>query len=264
MSPIGSTLRAADRKHRLLPDMVVPILPNTQCSSEKRPPIRPNSAFPLPNCFHWIENITKIRVRRRPNGKLFDNSRSIRLNGKQHVALQRAFSDDYDRRVNAPSNSGDDSASSTTGYAPSRTGTHPVIPPDALQDPKVRQACSPLGPPLRPLPSPGSASSSEGFQMSTTSQHDGSPRPRVVRILPTHSESDSDRSGSSSRTDLDEKKQSIVEEISELNLFGWDPDPTFPLIPLVDLWLERSTYRWTTSQVPSTGTRKKSRLCREC
>ncbi|PIL33674.1 hypothetical protein GSI_04298 [Ganoderma sinense ZZ0214-1] len=42
----------------------------------------------------------------------------------------------------------------------------------------------------------------------------------------------------SQTSELDEKKQAIVEEISELNLLGWNPDPRFPLIPLVDLWLE--------------------------
>ena len=38
--------------------------------------------------------------------------------------------------------------------------------------------------------------------------------------------------------DFDKDQRAIVKEISRLSLFGWDPDPAVPLIPLVDLWLE--------------------------
>ena len=238
----------------MLPDMVVPIFPNTQCSSENRPPILPTSTFPLPNCFHWIENITKIRVQRRPHGELFDNSRSVRLNGRQHFALQRAFSDDYDRVVSSSaSDSGDDNTSATEGYAPSRTRSHLVIPSYALHDPKVRQACSPLGPLVHHRPSPDPAARSYDSQMSSGSplRSDDSSHRRIIHRLPTLSESSSNSSGISSQTDLDEKKQAIVEEISELNLLGWDPDPKFPLIPLVDLWLELEEHIPANGEIPS-------------
>ena len=35
-----------------------------------------------------------------------------------------------------------------------------------------------------------------------------------------------------------------------MNIFGWDPDPTFPLIPLVDLWLDLEEHL-TPENIPS-------------
>ncbi|KAI1786332.1 hypothetical protein LXA43DRAFT_59437 [Ganoderma leucocontextum] len=237
MSPISSTLRAEDRKNRLLPDMVVPIFPNTQCSSEIKSPVRPTPSFPSSNCFHWMENVTNVRVRRSPSGELFDNARAVSLDAEQHVALQNAFSDEYDRVDGLLSDDSDDSASSASASTSSRAESFPSIPPDALLDPKVLQACSPLDPSSYPLPPSDYTSSTGDTQASIPPQSDNSSRRRVHRPG-TPSETDSGSSGSSSEADLKENTSSTAEELYALNLFGWDPDPTVPLIPLVDLWLE--------------------------
>ncbi len=153
--------------------MVVPIFPNTQYSSEKRPPVRPTGNFPFRHCFHWIDNLTNIRVRRRDDGKLFDDSCAVSLNGGQHVAIQLAFSDDYERANELLSDDGDDAASSTSGSTPSRTSSVRSIPPDALHDPKVLQACSPLDPSFYPRPP---STSSCDTDASTPPQSDNSSR----------------------------------------------------------------------------------------
>ncbi|PIL33676.1 hypothetical protein GSI_04300 [Ganoderma sinense ZZ0214-1] len=232
MSPIASSLRAEDRQNGLLQDMVVPIYPNTQHSSQKRPPVRPSGTFPASNCFHWIDTLTNVRVRRRPEGELFDDAQTVSLTGRQHVAIQMAFSDDYARadKLLSTEGPGDDSESSASGSSSSSKSSVRSIPPDALHDPKVRQACSPVDLALCP-PSP-SASSGDS-EVPIPPQSDDSSRRGAVR-RPATPDSDS-----SSGSDLDEDvRQSIAREISGLNLFGWEPDPTVPLIPLVDLWLD--------------------------
>ena len=202
--------------------MVVPIFPNTQFSSEKRPPVRPSGRFPFSRCFHWIDNLTNIRVRRRHDRQLFDDAHAASLNGQQHVAIQMAFSDDYDRAEKSlldDSASDDDASSSSSsaeGSTSSRASSVRSIPPDALDDPKVRQACCPLDP-------PPSYTSSGASEAPVPPQSNDSSRCHAVRRPATPDS---------------EEKQSIVEDISGLNLFGWDIDPTVPLIPLVDLWLE--------------------------
>ncbi|KAM5537959.1 hypothetical protein V8D89_008435 [Ganoderma adspersum] len=232
ISPIGSSLRVEDKKNGLLPEMVVPIFPNTQFSTEKRPPVRPSRSFPSSHCFHWIDSLTNIRVRRRLDRQLFDDASAVSLNGQQHVAIQMAFSDDYERadRLLSDDSLSDDNASLVSGSTSSQASSVRSIPPDALHDPKVRQACSPLDPALYPPPPSISSGNSE---VPIPPQSDDSFRRRVVH-RPATPDSDS-----SSDMDLDdEMRQSVARDIAGLNLFGWDPDPTVPLIPLVDLWLE--------------------------
>nr|VWO99202.1 Uncharacterized protein [Ganoderma boninense] len=230
-SPIASSLRAEDKENGLLPDMVVPIYPNTQHSSEKRPPVRPSGNFPATNCFHWIDALTNVRVRRRPHGESFDDTRAVSLNGRQHVAIQMAFSDDYNRADKWLSDQGvcDDGESSASGSSSSSTSSVRSIPPDALHDPKVRQACSPLDFALYPPPTPTSSGDSD------------------APIPPQSDDSDSSSDSDHER----DVQRSIAREISGLNLFGWDPDPTVPLIPLVDLWLELDEHICAEDDLPS-------------
>lgn len=212
--------------------MVVPIFPNTKCSSEKRHPVRPTGSFPSSKCFHWADNVTNVRVRQRQNGKFFDDAHAVSLSGEQHVAIQLAFSDDYDRADELLSDDSTDSALSASGSVPSGTSSC-SLPPDTLRNPKVLQACYPLDPLLYPLPSSVSTSSNDTqVSMPPLSNHSSVDR----TASPSESGADSSRSGSG--VDFDKDQRAIVKEISGLSLFGWDPDPAVPLIPLVDLWLE--------------------------
>lgn len=61
--------------------MVVPIFPNTQFSSEKRPPVFPQGTFPSSMCLHWIANVSTIRVRQRHYAELYDDACAVSLNG---------------------------------------------------------------------------------------------------------------------------------------------------------------------------------------
>ena len=131
-----------------------------------------------------------------------------------------AFSNDYNRAGKSQSDdsaSDDDaSSSSSEGSISSRASSVRSIPPGVLDDPKVRQACCSLDP-------PPSYTLSGDSEASVPPQSNDSSRRHAARRPATPDS---------------EEKQSIVEDISGLNLFGWDIDPTVPLIPLVDLWLE--------------------------
>ncbi|KAI0326071.1 hypothetical protein GY45DRAFT_1356434 [Cubamyces sp. BRFM 1775] len=94
VSPVGTTLRPEDPSHGITADMAIPIFPNTQ-HPRSRPPIQPKTPFPFPNCYHWIENDTTVRVRRKD--EQYDDTNAVELSAMQHVMIDIGFSDDYKR-----------------------------------------------------------------------------------------------------------------------------------------------------------------------
>lgn len=74
--------------------MVIPIFPNTH-HPRGRPPIRPETPFPFPNCYHWIENDATVRIRRKD--EQYDDTNAVKLSAMQHVMIDIGFSDDYKR-----------------------------------------------------------------------------------------------------------------------------------------------------------------------
>ena len=109
---IANTLCPEDRKNGILPDMVIPIFPNTQCSSDTRPVIRPLQNFPFPNCFHWLESLSYIRMRR--HSPFVDDSRAIRLDSEQNHATSWTFRQDFDRMAAVLSQGEPDGSSSSS------------------------------------------------------------------------------------------------------------------------------------------------------
>ena len=227
-------------------------------SSEQRPPVQPTTSFPFPNCFHWIDNVTNIRVRRPPHGELFDNSRAISLGPEEHVSLQCTFSDDYDRVEEVPSDDKDDESkpSSSSSW---RTGSTAAVPFYALRDPvtfpEVLKACTPLDVSTYQSSPPSTTSSASSdlvrSQRSSDRFNRDTPHPRSASPRPSDSPGyDSDESRSTSNAEFKEKSSHQDAELFALNIFGWDPDPTFPLIPLVDLWFELEEHL-TADTIPS-------------
>nr|VWP01925.1 Candidapepsin-4 (EC (ACP 4) (Aspartate protease 4) (Secreted aspartic protease 4) [Ganoderma boninense] len=233
--PIGNTLRPEDRKKGLLADMVIPIFPNTQCSSATRPSIRPTPDFPFPNCFHWIDSITDVRVRR-PACGFTDDSRAIRLESPQHHATRRTFKQDYVRMDEVLDNEGEEE--------PVVTRPPAMVPAWALRDPIIRKACCAFDPsqflraprdPVRALTPALDRDSSSSVPLDTSSLpvcQPGDEKPANCV--------ESEKSG----------ELTTAADIFSWNIFGWDPDPTFPLIPLVDLWCELDEHL-TAEDIPS-------------
>ena len=219
----------------MLPEMVIPIFPNTQCSSDTRPPIRPTPDFPFPNCFHWMDTITNIRIRRPASG-FMDDSQAIRLEPQQHHATIDTFMQDYPRMNEVMLEEGDDD---TEDELPDE------VPTWALGDPVVRRACCSFDPseyrrPVEepaeaPMTPPGSGSSSSGSS--------------VVAL--THTAPPAYDAKDAKHVDgWEEDEKGTVADIFKLNIFGWDPDPTFPLVPLVDMWFELDQHL-TAEDIPS-------------
>ena len=75
-----------------MPDMVAPIAPNT---FQGRPSVQPLMPFPFPNCYHWIETETTVRVKVHP--EKYDHTRAVCLNTHEHIKLLSSFTDDYAR-----------------------------------------------------------------------------------------------------------------------------------------------------------------------
>ena len=92
ISPIGTTLRPANDEDGITPDMVTPIAPN---ASHGRRAVNPATPFPFPNCYHWIDNRTSVRIKVRPED--YDHARVVRLDSREHIALGKSFADDYVR-----------------------------------------------------------------------------------------------------------------------------------------------------------------------
>ncbi|KAM5537845.1 hypothetical protein V8D89_008487 [Ganoderma adspersum] len=229
LTVIGSTLCPADRQNGILPDMVVPIFPNTQCSSDTRQPIHPLRDFPFPNCFHWINANTYVRMRRH-SAPFVDDSRAIRLDSDQDYAALWTFRQDYERMKTLPPNHDSDDSSSIASSSEEESS---AVPSWALQDPIVREACS-------------SVEFSEWQRWrDAMAGADVQERPRKPS-LPGDTTSGSDTAS----TAVVEDALGPPEISYPANASRWNVDPTIPLYPLVDFWFELEEHL-TAESIPS-------------
>ncbi|KAI9067449.1 hypothetical protein FKP32DRAFT_261537 [Trametes sanguinea] len=91
VSPIAPKFRKEDPKRGITPAMCIPIYPNT-VHPNGRPPLRPQGVFPFSNCYHWIDNMTEVRVRARPEG--FDETNVVRLSYDSMSDLEEIWVED--------------------------------------------------------------------------------------------------------------------------------------------------------------------------
>ncbi|KAH9889315.1 hypothetical protein C8Q73DRAFT_653752 [Cubamyces lactineus] len=98
ISLIGTTLRPEEPDRGITSDMAIPIYPNSD-HPHGRDPLKPETPFPFHHCYHWIENTTTVRIRRRDD--LYDDGDAVKLGTRQHLAMERMFSDDYDHMETA-------------------------------------------------------------------------------------------------------------------------------------------------------------------
>ncbi len=183
INPIGTTLRPADERNGITPDMVLPISPNAK--HEHGPePVQPRPSFPFSNCYHWYFNTLRARVRVHKEG--YDQSSAIFMSS---LAVNRRFEDAYHRSIALLKKRGETSKSDNPATSSLSTS-------DLDLNSCEMQTISEL---YRRL------AVKHGL-LTSMSPGDGA--------LDSDGDSDSD------------------------DLFGWDPDPTTALLPLVDAWLE--------------------------
>ncbi|EIW61339.1 uncharacterized protein TRAVEDRAFT_44156 [Trametes versicolor FP-101664 SS1] len=53
--------------------------------------------FPFDDCYHWLENMTTVRLRRKAD--LFDEDNAVQVEVMQHVVMKRRFGEDVQRSV---------------------------------------------------------------------------------------------------------------------------------------------------------------------
>lgn len=74
--------------------MVVLIYPNTS-HPDGRAPVQSITPFPFDSCYHWLESMGIVRLRRKAD--LFDEDSAVQVEVMQHVVMERCFGEDSAR-----------------------------------------------------------------------------------------------------------------------------------------------------------------------
>ncbi|CDO78120.1 hypothetical protein BN946_scf184596.g2 [Trametes cinnabarina] len=89
---VGTTRRQPEPDRGITSDMAIPIDPNCD-RPQNRDPILTDPPFPFDNCYHWVDCSATIRIRRREG--LYDDCAAVKLSAQQHLAMSKAFCEDY-------------------------------------------------------------------------------------------------------------------------------------------------------------------------
>ncbi|KAI0664028.1 hypothetical protein C8Q70DRAFT_214900 [Cubamyces menziesii] len=207
VSLIGPCLRQEVPQRGITPDMAIPIYPNTN-HPRGRSPVRTETPFPFPNCYHWIDNMTTVRIRRIDDR--YDDANAVKITPRQHVMIEVEFGDDY-KRLDAFEQERDRvdlEASSTTAEA---------------------TQCPPEPTDARPISSsPRDCRLSDHSDCMTHHSHntDG-----LVEGDVTPGRLDSPRGE-------ELKSDPVVEALFTVDVFNMAHDDSAEAVPLVDLWFE--------------------------
>ncbi|RDX48701.1 hypothetical protein OH76DRAFT_1351949 [Lentinus brumalis] len=224
---IGTTLRPSDENSGITSDMVIPIAPNKNYTGERRP-VHPHPSFPFSNCYHWFRNHIKIRVRTREGG--FDHDGGFMLPGAEHLALNHGFSQDRKRLAAFRVAKDELSAAATPAMTvPAEGGSSAKLAPKR-QD-SMNSARSALGALAEGEPSIRPDVLAETYLRLVTA------RGLKTSDPPSEIGSELNADGSDMVTSA-----STMSSLAGMDLFGWDPDPSAALIPLVDAWLDVGQY----------------------
>ncbi|KAI8978345.1 hypothetical protein BD414DRAFT_524334 [Trametes punicea] len=205
--------------------MVIPIYPNTPHPSG-RSPIYTETPFPFPNCYHWVDSIERIRIRRK--AEMYDDSHAVKVSAMQHVMIDMGFSDDYERMDDFERNRLE-RGSLRNAYVDARGHT------------SEPGRCSPVPVHLPPSSttsqdSPLSQPSSYFPPYADTSSHPGDGGHPTPRPCPSPSNS--------------LMCDPTVEAIIRMDVFNLAHDHAAEVLPLVDMWFELADHL-TADTIPS-------------
>ncbi|KAI0327943.1 hypothetical protein GY45DRAFT_1436586 [Cubamyces sp. BRFM 1775] len=213
VSLIGSSLHPEVPQQGITSDMVIPIYPNTN-HPDGRSPVRTETPFPFPNCYHWVDSMVIVRIRRKDEP--YDDANAVRITPKQHVMIEMEFSDDY-KRIDA--------------FERKR------IHMDAEASDAPAEATQSVHDPAAPRPTSSSSRDSRLSDYSERMSHrshsaDNSPEGDTTAessVLPAVLPGP--------QTD-ELKDEPTVEALFTIDVFNMAHDDTAEVIPLVDLWFE--------------------------
>ncbi|KAI0664038.1 hypothetical protein C8Q70DRAFT_905144 [Cubamyces menziesii] len=202
ISPIGTTLRPKEPARGIASDMVIPIYPNP-ARPQGRDPLKPETPFPFHNCYHWIENTTTVRIRRKDD--LYDDVNAVKLGARQHLAMGRMFSDDYDRMEAAC---------------------------------EVMYANDPVWRAMHPRESGGESDEDDRVDRSRRASHG----PRTEASPDSRLSDDSGGERSARPDSRCHEAGSSVNDLLTMDVFNFAHDDDNQFLPLVDLWFELVTH----------------------
>ncbi|OSC96774.1 hypothetical protein PYCCODRAFT_1249038 [Trametes coccinea BRFM310] len=220
---IGTTLRPEDPARGITSDMVIPIYPNVTHPSG-RSPLYPEKAFPFPNCYHWIETMARIRIRRKP--EQYDETNAISLSARQHIMIDELFTEDYQRieafeRNQLATIMEDENVDGDATAALE----HDRLAPAMLHPGSSTTNDSRLSAPSTYLPP-----YTDGESMRHQNDFDGEPSNASLRDPP--------------------KYDATVQALFEMDIFNLSHDGDAEFLPLVNLWFELDEHL-TPDTVPS-------------
>ncbi len=187
--------------------------------------MQPEPPFPFSNCFFWFRSSMIVRVKRKVDGG-YDDTKATRLSVREHVALLVAWRSDSIRSAQIQR---DAQRSRLSGY---------TIPADSFTSDSPAQTSS--SPSIKPQPL-----LPHRPQIGTPSA--ASETPSAPSIQPTSAPSN-DSVVTPSRLDMHDSDQvstastSSSDDLRSYNLFGWDPDPSFAFLPLLEASVELEKY----------------------
>ncbi|KAI0350620.1 hypothetical protein OH77DRAFT_1430797 [Trametes cingulata] len=218
--PIATIVRPEDNDEGITSDMVIPIYPNTS-HARGRSPIRTETPFPFPNCYHWIKNRFVVRIRRK--AIRYDDTCAVMLGIREHLTLDRGFNEDYDR-IHA--------------FQREKLAALEHVPADAQHDHHDRDGAS-------GNTAPGACTPES--HVVDLADDDVDSLPEGCRIPDDLNDGDT---SSISTQGSDHPSVDTVAAIVKLDIFGFSTDDTVELIPLVDLWYELTDHL-TAETIPS-------------
>ena len=250
--PIGTTLRPSKAESGITPDMVVPIAPNTQ-HARGYSPLHPTPFFPFPNCFHWIDNHMTIRVDNKPD--FYEHDGAISLPPLEYLHLNDIFADDFARIRKSLVEDRSCPTFQQDNFHPAGTCSYD-LPHSTEADFELRSYVADGEEPIddeRLSQAFEEIAIATGMTTAMPPEEDdhGNASSDPTSNAPVASDT---RPGAEprrppQRTDSGDTARSDTTAV-EPDIFGWNPDVTVGLLPLVDVWLDIDNHL-TADKIPS-------------
>ncbi|OSC96778.1 hypothetical protein PYCCODRAFT_1420552 [Trametes coccinea BRFM310] len=219
ISLVATRLRPEIPAKGITSDMSIPIYPNTSHPTG-RTPLYTEDPFPFANCYHWVNNMTHIRVRRRDSE--FDENQAVKVTPWEHVTMNITLSEDQQRIAANLARSTLHGRSEGSTRTQTETGS-----PDALIS--STEACD---------PAPTTQSSSSTQDSRTLTVLSGASDGDKVHTFIQANLLQGEHSTAELLPHAPSEYDPTVAAIFRMDVFGLGHDDGAELLPLVDLWYE--------------------------
>ena len=249
VSAIATSPRPPHPSLGITPDMVIPIAPN---SIPGRGSVHPNPSFPFSNCVHWYRS-PLLQIRIIVLGSRFELEGGICLSADQQMALEEGFDDDFECMVDFVEKHPDLIHNTMPRQYPVSsvwlpTDSHEMDELDVVPMELLYATCCQLasGRGLMTSEAPTVVTAAPSPVQSSRHDDAASGDNAAQTTSTSTDESSFDISRGSSEVDATSSHTSLSEPVRDslvgMDVFGWNPDPETPLLPLAELWLDISNH----------------------